>query len=117
MAPLGREPGVVEVEPADHGADIECGLHGIELKAGSRNARAIGDDGAGHDGAQQLGAGRIFERLQAAAERIDEAIARGGVSQIAVDLVIQSVVGDVGEDFVRRGAFIADVRGQACSFF
>ena len=31
VAPLGGEPGVVEVEPADHGADVERGLHGIEL--------------------------------------------------------------------------------------
>ena len=44
MAPLGGEPGVVEVEPANHGADIEGGLHGIELKVGAGNARAVGND-------------------------------------------------------------------------
>ena len=27
VAPLGGQPGVVEVEPADHGADVEGGLH------------------------------------------------------------------------------------------
>ncbi len=74
MAPLGGEPGVVEVEPADHGADVEGGLHGIELKAGAGNARAVGNDRAGHDGAEQLGAGGVFERFKAAAERVDEAV-------------------------------------------
>ncbi|CAB3773046.1 hypothetical protein LMG29739_06363 [Paraburkholderia solisilvae] len=32
MAPFGGEPGVVEVEPADHRADIERGLDRIELE-------------------------------------------------------------------------------------
>lgn len=29
VTPLGREPGVVEVEPADHGADVEGSLDGV----------------------------------------------------------------------------------------
>ena len=74
MAPLGGQPGVVEVEPADHGADVERRLHRVELEAGAGNARAVGHHGAGNDGAEQLGAGRIFERFKAAAQRIDEAV-------------------------------------------
>jgi hypothetical protein len=31
VAPFGGQPGVVEVEPADHGADVEGRLHRIEL--------------------------------------------------------------------------------------
>ena len=115
VAPLGRQPGVVEVEPADHGADVERGLHGVELIVRARNARAVGDDGARHDGSQELGAGRILERLEAAAKRVDQAGARGRVGQFALDLVVQRVIGDVGEDFVGCGAFVADVRGHTGS--
>ena len=74
MAPLGGQPGVVEVEPADHGADVEGGLHGVELIAGAGHARAVGHDGAGDDGAEELGAGGIFEGFKAAAERVDQAV-------------------------------------------
>ena len=76
----------------------------------------LGTIGPRNDGAEQLGACRIFERLEAAAQRVDQAITRCGVGEIALDLEIQRVVGDVGEDFVRRGAFIADVRRHAGSF-
>ena len=115
VAPLGGEPGVVEVEPADDGADVEGGLHGVELVAGAGDARAVGDDGAGDDGAEELGAGGIFEGFKAAAERVDEAVLRGGVGEVAFDLVVERVVGDVGEDFVGGGAVVADVGGHAGS--
>src|SRR3989454_8922191 len=42
VAPLGGEPGVVEIEPADHGADIERRLHRVELVARSRHLRPVG---------------------------------------------------------------------------
>ena len=74
MAPFGGEPGVVEVEPANHGADVEGGLHGIELIACAGHARAVGNDRAGHNGAEKLGAGGIFERFEAAAQRVDQAM-------------------------------------------
>ena len=109
VSPLGGEPGVVEVEPADHGADVEGGLHGVELIAGAGDARAVGNDGAGDDGAEELGAGGVLEGFKAAAERVDEAVLRGGVGEVAVDLVVEGVVGDVGEDFVGGGAVVADV--------
>jgi len=79
MAPLGCQPGVVEVEPANHGADIECGLYRVELVVGAGDARAVRDYGSGDDGAEQLGACREFERFEAAAERVDQAILRGRV--------------------------------------
>src|ERR1700678_2693466 len=99
MAPFRGQPRVVEVEPANHGAYIECGLNRIELKAGAGDARAVGNDGSRNDGAEQFGARRIFKRLKSAAERIDQAITRSGVRKIAFDLEIQRIVGDVGEDF------------------
>src|SRR6185369_4677481 len=40
MTPFGGEPGVVEVEPADHAADIECCHNRVELE------RSVGYFGA-----------------------------------------------------------------------
>ena len=50
MPPFGREPGVVEVEPADRCADIECGRDRIERVGRAGNARAVRELGAWHDG-------------------------------------------------------------------
>ena len=68
-------------------ADVEGGLHRVELVAGAGDARAVGDDGAGDDGAEELGTGRIFESFEAAAERVDEAVLGGGVGEVAFDFV------------------------------
>ena len=62
---------------------LKAACTGSSSKAGAGNARAVGNDGAGDDGAEELGAGRVFERFEAAAERVDEAVLRGGVSEIA----------------------------------
>ena len=40
-------------------------------------------------GPEQLGAGRVRERLEAAAERVDQAVARGVVGLVAVDLELR----------------------------
>src|ERR1700722_19147004 len=117
MAPFRSQPGVVEVEPANHGANVECSLNGIELKAGAWNTRAVGNNCARHDRAEQLAACGILKRLESAPERVDQAIPRGPIRKIAVDLEIQCVVGDVSKDFVRSGAFIADVGGHVVSLF
>ncbi|CAM2154606.1 hypothetical protein PT2222_300120 [Paraburkholderia tropica] len=102
MAPFGGEPGVVEVEPADHGADVEGGLNRVELECGARHLRAVRDDRARHDGPEQLGAGGIGERLESAAEGVQQAVARrrqrgGAVAGQAV----QDVVDDIDEDLIR----------------
>ena len=77
VAPLGGEPGVVVVEPADHGADVEGGLHGVEAIAGAGDARAVVHGEAGDERAEELGAGGEVEGLEAAAEGVEEAVARG----------------------------------------
>src|ERR1700679_1991322 len=77
VAPLGGEPGVVVVEPADDGADVEGGLYGVELVGGAGNARALVHGEAGDEWAEELGAGGEVEGLQAAAKRVEEAVARG----------------------------------------
>ena len=41
MAPFGGEPGVVEIEPADHRADVERRLHRVELELRARHLGAV----------------------------------------------------------------------------
>src|SRR5216110_2323335 len=101
MAPLGGEPGVVEVEPADQRADVEGRLHRVELEGGARDARAARHDRSGHHGTQELAAGRNRERLQGAGEAVHEAVARGLVRRLALDGEIAGVVGDGAEHPVR----------------
>ena len=76
VAPLGGEPRVVEVEPADHRADVERGLHRIELERRARHLRPVRHDGARDDRPEELRARRIGKRLEAAAQRVDQAVAR-----------------------------------------
>jgi hypothetical protein len=77
VAPLGGEPGVVVVEPADDGADVEGGLDGVEFVGGAGNACAVRHREAGDEGAEKLGAGGEVEGLEAAAEGVEEAVAGG----------------------------------------
>src|SRR5882672_7671481 len=65
VPPLRRQPGIVEIEPANHGADVEGGVDGIELVSSAGNARAVGESRARYHRAHQLRAGRIFQRLKA----------------------------------------------------
>jgi len=77
VAPFGGEPAVVEVEPADHGADVEGAGDGVQDVGGSRDSDAVGDGGAGDDGAEEFGAGGEFEGFEAAAEGVEEDEAGG----------------------------------------
>ena len=85
VTPLGRQPGVVEIEPADHRSDVECRLHGVELERGSRYARSASHRRARHHRPEQLRACGILQRLKAAGERVHQAIARSAVSLGALD--------------------------------
>ena len=44
---------VVAVEPANHRADVERGVHRVEHERRARHARAVRHDGAGHDRPEQ----------------------------------------------------------------
>lgn len=72
MAPFGSEPAVVEVEPSDHGTDVEGSVHGVELEGRTGDLGTVGDDSAGDDRAQELGALLEPKALEAAAERVEE---------------------------------------------
>ena len=112
MTPFGGQPGVVEIEPADHRADVECGLHRVELELRARHLGAVRHDRARHDRAHQFGAGRIFQRFQTAAERVDQAVARGVVGDFGVDLVFGHVIDDVDQDFIGLGTDVGDMCGH-----
>ena len=72
MAPLGSEPAVIEVEPSDHGTDVEGGINGVKLEGCSRHLGAVGDDSAGDDGAKELRALLELQTLEAAAQGVHE---------------------------------------------
>jgi len=54
-------------------------LYGVELVGGAGYARAVRHGEAGDEGAEELGAGGEVEGLEAAAEGVEEAVARGFV--------------------------------------
>ena len=112
MPPLGRQPGVVEVEPADHRADVERRLHGIQLVRSAGNLGAVGDDRSGNDRSEQLGAGRVLQCLQPAAKRVNQAVACRIVREFAADAVREDVVGNVGQHLIGLGTDIANECGH-----
>ena len=105
VTPLSRQPGVIEVEPADHRADVEGRLHGIQLVGSAGDARATGHDSARDDGSHELGAGRVLQCLKAAGERIHQAVAGGLVRLGARDLEALGVISDGDQRGIRGGAF------------
>ena len=72
MTPLGGQPAVIVIQPADHGTDVEGTVDGVQLVGGTRDAGTVGDDGAVHDGAEQLGALLELEGFQTTAEGVEE---------------------------------------------
>src|SRR6267154_6435075 len=104
MAPFGGEPCVIEIEPANQCADIDCGRDRIELVVGAWNTAAVGNDRVGHNWTEQFYAGRIIERERYAPKRIHQAIASGLVSLDAVDFGGDGVIGDFPEEWVKGGA-------------
>jgi hypothetical protein len=116
MTPLGREPGVVEVEPSHHRAEVERGLHGIELVRRAGHARAVRHHGPRHDGPEQLGARGEHECFETATQRVEQAVVRGLVRLGAVDAIVRDVVRDVGQDRIGLGADVRDGSAHGRSF-
>ncbi|MCY1419442.1 hypothetical protein D9M71_350320 [compost metagenome] len=115
VAPFGGQPGVVEIQPAHHGADVPGGLDRIEAETGAGDARAVRYHGAFDDGPEVLGAFREAQRQQTAAEGVHQAVA-GGVERFGgFDLVAEDVAGDVLDDLVVVGADVeVDVGAHRC---
>ena len=96
MAPLGGEPGIVIVEPANHRADIKRGVHGLQLPIGARHAGAVSQRRAGNDRTEMLGAFGKTQREQAAAQGVEQIIARRVDGFAAGRDVTRRVVGNLG---------------------
>ncbi len=64
MAPLGSQPTVIEVEPADHSTDVESTKHRVELVVGPRNLGAVWNDGPWDDWTEELCAFGKLEGLE-----------------------------------------------------
>jgi hypothetical protein len=78
---------VVEVEPANLGANVEGAPNGVDLELGSRDLCAVGDDGALDNRTHELRAFWESKALETAAKRVEEA-ETGRVERLGrVDLV------------------------------
>jgi len=78
------------------------------------DAGAVRHLGAGNDRPEQPAAGRVVERFERAAERIDEAVARRLEGSARVDAVVEDVVGDVDQNAVGIGAAGGNSRAHRC---
>ena len=64
VTPLGCQPAVIVVEPADHGTNVESTIDGVKLVRSTGHAGSIGDHGAFDDGTKELGALLELEGLK-----------------------------------------------------
>ena len=77
MTPLSSQPAVVEVQPSDHGSDVESTVDRVEDVRRARHTGAIRDNGSWDDGAEEFGAVGELEGFEAAAKRVEEDEASG----------------------------------------
>ncbi len=105
VSPLRGQPGIVEIQPANHGPDVEGRVDGIEFVGGAGNARTVGEGCARNHRSHQFRAGGIFQCLKAACQRIHEAVAGGLIGEFILDFEAQRIIGDGGEDVIRSGTF------------
>jgi len=70
VTPLGSQPAVVEVEPSDHGTNVEGTEYRVELVRCTRNSCTIRNCGSRDDGAEQLGAVGELESLEATSQGV-----------------------------------------------
>lgn len=72
VTPLSSQPAVVEVEPSDHGTNVEGAIDGVKDEGSTRHLGSVGDDSAGNDRAEELGALLEAETLKTAAKGVEE---------------------------------------------
>ena len=72
VSPFCGKETVVEVEPSDLCADVECTTDGVELVVGSGNSSAVGDDSTGHDGSKELRARLETQTFESTANSVYE---------------------------------------------
>jgi hypothetical protein len=72
VTPLSGQPAVVEVEPSDHGTDVESTTDGVELVVCTWDLSTIFLNGAFDDWTELLYAAVELESLETAAEGVNE---------------------------------------------
>jgi hypothetical protein len=72
VTPLGSEPAVVEVEPSDHGANVESGIDGVKLVVCTGDLGTIGDDCALDDGAEYVPALLELQSFETTTESVNK---------------------------------------------
>jgi hypothetical protein len=95
VTPLSSEPAVVEVEPSDHGTNVEGGVDGVKLEGSTRDLGAVGDNGAGDDGSEELRALLEPQTLETAAKGIEEDPSSSVESKLRVNGFIGDIVGNI----------------------
>ena len=103
VTPFRGEPGIVEVQPAYRRADVEGRADRIEFPGRAGHTRAPLQRGPWHHGPEQFRAGRIFQCLQATADRIGQAMPGGLVRQLAEGGLVEHVIGDSAQQLIRSG--------------
>ena len=102
VAPLCSQPGVLKIQPAHTGPDVECRGDGIELVTGSRYPRAAFQACAGDHRPQGASALWIFEGVECAAQGIHQCQAGRRPGLVTVDLKIEHILGDVAKCCIDR---------------
>ncbi len=100
VTPLGGQPGVVVIEPADDGTDVPGRLDGVEAELGTGHPGTMGHDSTGYDGAKVLGALGEAQGQEATAERIHQAVAGGVESRLAGNGVVADIIGNIDQHLI-----------------
>src|SRR5208337_3266577 len=101
MSPFRSEPGIVVIEPPNHGADVKCRLYRIQLELCARDLCTVRHDGAGYNRPQKFGACRIAEGLNATADGVYKAMPGCVKGLVGGNSIIVNIDGNVHKDLVR----------------
>src|SRR5476651_1293878 len=106
MPPLGGEPSVVVIQPANDATDVPGRLDRVQPKACTRHTRPERHHRTFDNRPQVLGAFREAQCQQAAAQSIYQAVACCVQRLGGLDFKPQNVVGDFLQDLVIVGAVV-----------
>jgi len=104
MSPLRRQPGVVEIQPADLHADVVSRLHRIEFPGCRRHPDPAWKHGTRHHRSEMPDALGVAGRQQSTGQRIEKDMPGGVVSLDRIDPVVDDIIGDRDHFRVSVGA-------------
>ncbi len=104
VPPFGGQPGIVKIEPADHGPDVEGPLHRIEDELGPRNPHPVRHHRPRDHRPEELAALGMPQSQHSATQGVHQSVLGGLQGFFARDLVAGDVIGDICELPVGLGA-------------